>query len=133
MWINRHPKWSRSISILIERLAFAGRAFLLWPDRGFNRLSAPGMVKRDALLTGKTTLMNQGGKLIAASDLVAASVSRYIATRIILANFIATSVTGDLDAVRLGDNATNLVAAPVGKDFVRQSELAEQIKNQGAY
>lgn len=54
-------------------------------------------------------LMNQGGKLIAASNLVAASVSRFVAARVILANLIATSVTRDLDAVRLCDNAANLI------------------------
>jgi hypothetical protein len=39
-------------------------------------------------------LTNEGRKLIAASNLVAASVSRLVAARVILANLIATSVPG---------------------------------------
>jgi hypothetical protein len=76
-----------------------------------------------------TPLMNQGGKLIAASNLVAASVSSFVAAWVIFANLIATSVAGDLDAVRLRDNAANLVAASVCQDFVSDSELAEQVKD----
>ena len=72
-------------------------------------------------------LMNKGGKLIAASNLVAASVSRFVAARVILANLIATSVTGHENAVRLRDNAANLVTASVGEDFIRRSELTEQV------
>ena len=74
-------------------------------------------------------LTNEGRKLIATSDLVAASVSRFVAARVILANLIATSVTGYKDAVRLRDNAANLVTASVGEDFIRPSKLAEQVED----
>ena len=74
-------------------------------------------------------LTNEGRKLIAASDLVAASVSRFVASWVILANFIATSVTGHEDAVRLRDNAANLVTASVGEDFIRRSKFTEQVKD----
>ena len=70
-------------------------------------------------------LMNKGGKLIAAPNLVAASVTSYIAVRVILADLVATSVTGDLDAVRLRDNAADFVAASICQDFVCHSDLAE--------
>jgi hypothetical protein len=80
-----------------------------------------------------TMLMNKGGKLIAASNLVAASISRFVAARVILANLIATSVTGDLDAVRLRHNAANLVTTSVCQDFVRHSELADHVKDHSAY
>ena len=70
-------------------------------------------------------LMNKGGKLIATPNLVAASVTSYVAARVILAHLVATSVTGDLDAVRLRDNAADFVAASICQDFVCHSDLAE--------
>jgi hypothetical protein len=72
-----------------------------------------------------TILMNKGGKLIATPNLVAASVTSYVAVRVILAYLVATSVTGDLDAVRLRDNAADFVAASICQDFVCHSDLAE--------
>jgi hypothetical protein len=74
-------------------------------------------------------LTNEGGKLVAASNLVAASVSRFVAARVILANLIATSVTGHQNAVRLPNNAANLVTASVGEDFIRHSKLTKQVKD----
>jgi hypothetical protein len=78
---------------------------------------------KDESLGGRvlTMLMNKGGKLIATPDLVAASVTSYVAVRVILADLVATSVTSDLDAVRLRDN----VAAPICQDFVCHSDLEE--------
>jgi hypothetical protein len=70
-------------------------------------------------------LMNKGGKLITAPNLVAASVTSYVAARIILADLVATSVTGDLDAVRLRDNAADFIAASICQYFVCHSDLAE--------
>jgi hypothetical protein len=70
-------------------------------------------------------LMNKGGKLIATPNLVAAPVASHVAVRVIFAQLVATSVTGDLDAVRLRDNAADFVAASICQDFVCHSDLAE--------
>jgi hypothetical protein len=77
--------------------------------------------------------VNKRGKLIAAPNLVAASVTSYVAARVIFADLVATSVTGDLDAVRLRDNAADFVAAPICQDFVCHSDLAELVKDHRAY
>jgi hypothetical protein len=60
--------------------------------RGY-RFSVPPTSKCHAARP-EIMLTNEGRKLIAASNLVAASVSRLVAARVILANLIATSVTG---------------------------------------
>jgi hypothetical protein len=69
--------------------------------------------------------MNKGGKLIATTNLVAASVPRFVAVRVILTDLIATSVTSNLHAARLRHNAADFVAASVRQDFVCHNTLAE--------
>jgi hypothetical protein len=69
--------------------------------------------------------MNKSGKLIATPNLVAASVTSDVAARVILADLVSISVTGDLDAIRLRDNAADFVAVSICQDFVCHSDLAE--------